>query len=86
MQHYITGCYDHLQVQTAYRCACVLRDTISPYLLRRHKADVKIQLPSKNEQVLFCRLTDIQREMYEDYLKSPEVSDMLVGRTKVSSC
>ena len=40
-----------LQVQTAYRCACILRDTINPYLLRRLKADVKIQLPSKNEQV-----------------------------------
>jgi DNA excision repair protein ERCC-6 len=42
-----------VQVQTAYRCACVLRDTISPYLLRRMKADVQmsLQLPSKNEQV-----------------------------------
>ena len=62
-------CNDYiiLQVQTAYRCACVLRDTISPYLLRRLKADVKLQLPSKNEQVLFCRLTSIQREMYEDF-------------------
>ena len=39
------------QVQTAYKCACVLRDTINPYLLRRMKADVKIDLPSKNEQV-----------------------------------
>ena len=40
------------QVQTAYKCACVLRDTINPYLLRRMKADVKIDLPSKNEQVV----------------------------------
>ena len=42
-----------LQVQTAYKCACVLRDTINPYLLRRMKADVNscLQLPSKNEQV-----------------------------------
>ena len=40
-----------VQVETAYRCACVLRDTINPYLLRRLKADVKLQLPNKNEQV-----------------------------------
>ena len=42
-----------LQVQTAYKCASILRDTISPYLLRRMKKDVNksIQLPSKNEQV-----------------------------------
>lgn len=45
------------QVQTAYKCACVLRDTINPYLLRRMKADVKIDLPSKNEQVGLDRYT-----------------------------
>lgn len=72
------------QVQTAYRCACVLRDTINPYLLRRLKADVKIQLPNKNEQVLFCRLTDYQRELYEDFVRSPEVEAMLCGRRLVS--
>jgi DNA excision repair protein ERCC-6 len=42
-----------VQVLTAYKCACILRDTINPYLLRRLKADVNtsIQLPAKNEQV-----------------------------------
>ena len=80
----IVGLYYYvIQVQTAYRCACVLRDTISPYLLRRLKADVKLQLPAKNEQVLFCQLTSVQREMYEDFLKSPEVSRILVGRKEV---
>jgi len=41
------------QVQTAYKCACVLRDCINPYLLRRMKIDVRsaLQLPDKNEQV-----------------------------------
>ena len=41
-------------METAYRCACVLRDSIAPYLLRRLKADVKLQLPKKNEQVCGC--------------------------------
>ncbi len=36
---------------TAYKCAVVLRDLISPYLLRRRKSDVKAQLPEKTEQV-----------------------------------
>ena len=40
------------QVSTAYKCAVVLRDLISPYLLRRRKSDVKAQLPEKTEQVL----------------------------------
>lgn len=41
------------QVETAYKCACILRDTINPYLLRRLKKDVKmsLDLPTKNEQV-----------------------------------
>ena len=40
-----------IQVETAYQCACMLRDSISSYLLRRLKSDVKIHLPDKNEQV-----------------------------------
>ena len=41
------------KVETAYRCASVLRDTINPYLLRRLKKDVNmsLDLPTKNEQV-----------------------------------
>ncbi|XP_071941445.1 DNA excision repair protein ERCC-6-like [Antedon mediterranea] len=68
-----------VQVQTAYKCACVLRDTINPYLLRRMKNDVKksMQLPPKNEQVLFCRLTQEQRATYEEYLKSKECQMIL---------
>ncbi|XP_071797517.1 DNA excision repair protein ERCC-6-like isoform X2 [Asterias amurensis] len=63
-----------VQVQTAYKCASVLRDTINPYLLRRLKADVKqnLNLPSKSEQVLFCRLSEEQIQIYKDYLNSKE--------------
>ncbi|KAH9372161.1 hypothetical protein HPB48_009706 [Haemaphysalis longicornis] len=72
-------------VQTAYKCATVLRDTIKPYLLRRMKDDVRshLRLPSKNEQVLFCRLTDHQRELYQQYLDSGEVANILTGRLQV---
>ncbi|XP_043912706.1 DNA excision repair protein ERCC-6 [Protopterus annectens] len=74
-----------VQVQTAYKCACVLRDTINPYLLRRMKADVKmsLSLPEKNEQVLFCRLTDEQRELYQSYVDSKEVYRILNGEMQV---
>ena len=67
------------QVQTAYKCASVLRDTINPYLLRRMKADVKqiLNLPSKNEQVLFCRLTKEQRDVYQEYIDSKECQMIL---------
>ncbi|XP_053548166.1 DNA excision repair protein ERCC-6 [Bombina bombina] len=70
-----------VQVKTAYKCACVLRDTINPYLLRRMKADVKmsLSLPDKNEQVLFCRLTDEQRQVYQTFIDSKEVYGILNG-------
>ncbi|XP_010130977.1 PREDICTED: DNA excision repair protein ERCC-6-like [Buceros rhinoceros silvestris] len=74
-----------VQVKTAYKCACVLRDTINPYLLRRMKADVKmsVSLPEKNEQVLFCRLTDEQRKVYQDFISSKEVYDILNGHMQI---
>lgn len=92
MQHFsvpiVQGGYSNaseIQVKTAYKCACVLRDTIGPYLLRRMKSDVKVNLdlPGKNEQVLFCRLTDEQREVYQEYLDSRECQNILDGRYKV---
>ncbi|XP_069836925.1 DNA excision repair protein ERCC-6 [Dendropsophus ebraccatus] len=74
-----------VQVKTAYKCACVLRDTINPYLLRRMKADVKmsLSLPDKNEQVLFCRLTDEQRQVYQTFIDSKEVYGILNGDMQV---
>ena len=67
------------QVQTAYKCSCVLRDLIKPYLLRRMKKDVKHQLPEKKENVIFCKLTDKQVKIYDEYLKSREVTGTLDG-------
>lgn len=74
------------QVQTGYKCACILRDTISPYLLRRMKQDVQshIKLPEKSDQVLFCSLTDHQIEVYEKYLRSDAVHSILIGTLKVT--
>ena len=87
MQHFsvpiVQGGYssaNQVQVETAYRCACVLRDTIKPYLLRRMKNDVRLQLPEKTEQVLFCRLSDYQSAVYEEYLGSKECQLILAGR------
>ncbi|KAL3181664.1 hypothetical protein MRX96_008481 [Rhipicephalus microplus] len=34
-------------------------------------------------QVLFCRLTDHQRELYQQYLDSADVASILVGRLQV---
>lgn len=73
----------NVQVNTAYKCACVLRDFISPYLLRRMKLDVAKHLPKKNEEVLFCKLTEYQRVKYQAYLDSEQVNSIMNGKYHV---
>jgi len=74
-----------MQVQLAYRCALTLRDLINPFMLRRMKKDIKevSRMPGKTEQVLFCRLSSRQRALYEAYLKSDEVRNILRGSTSL---
>ena len=75
----------HLEIQIAYKCTCMLRDSIKPYLLRRTKEDVKValQLPPKNEQVLFCKLTEQQRTMYQQFIDSGIIRDIHRGDAQV---
>ncbi|KAL6718389.1 DNA repair protein rhp26 [Lecanora helva] len=73
----------NLQVQTAMKCAETLKDAISPYLLQRFKADVASDLPKKSEQVLFCKLTKIQRETYEAFLASDDLKAIMSGKRQI---
>ena len=73
----------NLQVQTAMKCAETLKDTISPYLLQRFKADVASDLPKKSEQVLFCKLTKFQRDAYESFLSSDDLKAIMNGKRQV---
>jgi DNA excision repair protein ERCC-6 len=70
------------QAAAAYRCAVALRELISPYLLRRRKADVAQQLPAKSEHVLFCTLAREQLDLYRAYLASPDVAEVLDGKRR----
>ncbi|XP_018364365.1 PREDICTED: DNA excision repair protein ERCC-6-like [Trachymyrmex cornetzi] len=76
-----------LQKATALQVATMLKNTITPYMLRRTKTDVKhhLTLPEKNEQVLFCSLTDEQKKLYKKYLCSDDVSFVLHGRNYCGS-
>ncbi|KAF3989090.1 hypothetical protein FT663_03761 [Candidozyma haemuli var. vulneris] len=73
----------NVQVQTGYKCAVILRDLISPYLLRRLKVDVAQDLPKKNEMVLFVKLTQYQQNLYEKFLGSEDVNAILKGKRNV---
>ena len=41
-----------------------LKLMISPFILRRKKNEVLIELPDKQEQVAYCKLTPLQEKMY----------------------
>ncbi|KAI2639926.1 SNF2 family N-terminal domain-containing protein [Hypomontagnella submonticulosa] len=69
----------NLQIMTAQKCAEVLKDTISPFLIQRLKVDVAADLPEKKEQVLFCKLTPTQRQEYQRFLDSKEMGAILKG-------
>ena len=47
-----------------------LKMLVSPFILRRHKQDVLFELPDKQEQIAFCKLTKIQEKMYLQILES----------------
>lgn len=70
----------NLQVQTAAKCAETLKDAISPYLLQRFKADVTSDLPQKSEQVIFCKLTQLQRSIYKRFLGSDDMASIVRGK------
>lgn len=76
-----------LQIKIAYKCTVKLRDTIKPYLLRRTKEDVNqaLQLPPKSEQMLFCKLTDKQRDVYTRFLATDIIREISRGDAQVFS-
>ncbi len=41
-----------------------LNKMISPFILRRKKIDVLIELPNKQEQIAFCKMSPIQEKVY----------------------
>ncbi|MBN1948790.1 MAG: ATP-dependent helicase [Candidatus Cloacimonetes bacterium] len=47
-----------------------LKAMISPFILRRKKQEVLIELPDKQEQISYCRLTELQEKMYLQILEN----------------
>lgn len=72
------------QEATALEIAKALKLIITPYMLRRTKAEVQshIKLPEKSEQVLFCALTQEQKDLYMGYLTGTTVRSILDKENK----
>ncbi|GLV36166.1 Imitation SWI [Carabus blaptoides fortunei] len=71
------------QETTALLIATSLKTMITPFMIRRTKDEVRdcIYLPNKSEQILFCSLTDEQRDLYRGYLLSDHIGGIL-GRVR----
>ncbi|KAI1850536.1 hypothetical protein JX266_003818 [Neoarthrinium moseri] len=60
------------QLSKARRTAKKLVENLLPqFFLRRMKSLIAHQLPKKSDRVVFCPLSELQREAYETFLKSP---------------
>lgn len=46
-----------------------LHDILRPFLLRRLKMDVDLEIPSKHEYVLFTPMTELQKEYYDAVMR-----------------
>nr|WP_294895394.1 DEAD/DEAH box helicase [uncultured Pedobacter sp.] len=49
--------------------ASALHQKVKPFILRRTKSEVDLQLPEKTEMVLYCEMEAEQRRIYEAYEK-----------------
>ncbi|KAF0989772.1 LOW QUALITY PROTEIN: hypothetical protein HZS_294 [Henneguya salminicola] len=62
-----------LQVQTGYKCAKKLKLVIEPYLLRRTKKQVQIE-------VMYVKLSKVQSELYKSLLNDPSIIEIIEGK------
>lgn len=60
----------HSQPSSMGRNLEVLRNKVSPFILRRMKKDVLDDLPPVSEIVYHCHLSEIQQELYRSYAAS----------------
>ncbi|EXV02346.1 SNF2 family protein [Metarhizium robertsii] len=62
------------QLSLARQTAKKLVENLLPrYFLRRMKTLIADQLPKKTDRVVFCPLTDLQADAYENFLSCPEI-------------
>ncbi|OAA63029.1 DNA excision repair protein [Cordyceps fumosorosea ARSEF 2679] len=63
------------QLSLARQTAQKLVTNLLPrYFLRRMKSLIADQLPKKTDRVVFCPLTDLQKQAYDNFLESDDVS------------
>ena len=60
--------YESLIVHDDDEALDLLKKRIQPFILRRTKKDVLSELPSKTEQIYYCKMDPKQKEVYDGYV------------------
>ncbi len=55
----------------------LVQNLLPEFFLRRMKTLIADQLPKKSDKVIFCPLTDIQAQAYQNFIESPAVELIL---------
>ena len=66
--------------------SAALKRLVTPFLLRRTKAQVLKELPEKTEEVVHCEMTPIQKKIYREFLYGADATNIresLQGQGKV---
>ena len=60
---------NYLQSGSGPEAMAELSARIAPFILRRRKAEVHMEIPPKTEQLLYCEMDDDQRVLYNRFLQ-----------------
>jgi len=69
----------------AQRVVDQLHISLRPFLLRRLKSEVEKDLPKKTEEVVVCKLSKRQRQLYQEYMGLAETKRSLTQGNAVSA-
>jgi DNA repair and recombination RAD54-like protein len=61
-------------------CLAELATKVNKLIIRRTNELLSKYLPVKYEHVVFCELADFQRDLYNHFIKSPEIKSLLRGK------
>ncbi|KAK4127320.1 hypothetical protein N657DRAFT_641307 [Parathielavia appendiculata] len=63
----------------------LVQNLLPEFFLRRMKTLIAHQLPKKSDKVVFCPLTDIQSEAYQNFLEGPQVT-FITSASELCDC
>ncbi|KAG7289644.1 hypothetical protein NEMBOFW57_006019 [Staphylotrichum longicolle] len=63
----------------------LVQNLLPDFFLRRMKTLIAHQLPKKSDKVVFCPLTDIQHDAYQNFLEGPQVT-FIISASELCDC